>query len=219
MFVGDPRSIPGSGRYPGERIGYLLQYSWASLVAQLGKNLPVMWETWVWSLGWEDPLEKGNATHSSILGHKELDTIERLSHFLSFFSGCLVDGLSFFMFSQLLGDSKTAGSDLHFEKQVSRSRDSMSFFKKFFFNWSIIALQLCVVSSVQQRESAVCPLSWASLRPLHPTPLGHHRAPSWAPYTTQQLPTSYLLYTSCHSLLLAILTTISKFNYTSMMNW
>ena len=44
-----------------------LQYSWASLVAQLVKNLPAMWEAWVWSLGWEDPLEKGKATHSSIL--------------------------------------------------------------------------------------------------------------------------------------------------------
>ena len=39
----------------------------ASLVAQLVKNLPAMWETWVQSLGWEDPLEKGKATHSSIL--------------------------------------------------------------------------------------------------------------------------------------------------------
>ena len=39
---------------------------WASLVAHLGKNLPSMWETWVWSLGWEDPLEKGKATHYSI---------------------------------------------------------------------------------------------------------------------------------------------------------
>ena len=48
-------------------MGYLLQYSWASLVAQLVKNLPAMWETWVQSLGWEDPLEKGMATHSSIL--------------------------------------------------------------------------------------------------------------------------------------------------------
>ena len=44
-----------------------LQYSWASLVAQLIKNLPAMWETWVGSLGWEDPLEEGMATHSSIL--------------------------------------------------------------------------------------------------------------------------------------------------------
>ena len=40
---------------------------WASLVAQLDKNPPAMWETWVVSLGWEDPLEKGKATHSSIL--------------------------------------------------------------------------------------------------------------------------------------------------------
>ena len=64
---GDPGSIPGSGRSPGEGIGYPLQYSWASLVAQLVKNPPAMQETWVWSLGWEDPLEKGKATHSSIL--------------------------------------------------------------------------------------------------------------------------------------------------------
>ena len=58
--------IPGSGRSPEEGIGYPLQYSWASLVAQLVKNLPAMQETWVRSLGWEDPLEKGTATHSSI---------------------------------------------------------------------------------------------------------------------------------------------------------
>ena len=63
----DPGLIPGSGRSAGEGIGYLLQYSWASFVAQLVKNLPAMWETWVWSLHWEDPLEKGKATHSSIL--------------------------------------------------------------------------------------------------------------------------------------------------------
>ena len=40
---------------------------WASLVAQMVKNLPAMWETWVQSLGWGDPLEKGMATHSGIL--------------------------------------------------------------------------------------------------------------------------------------------------------
>ena len=51
----------------GEGIGYPLQYSWASLVAQMVKNLPVMRETWVQSLGSEDPLEEGMATHSSIL--------------------------------------------------------------------------------------------------------------------------------------------------------
>ena len=65
--AGDPSSIPGSGRFAGEGIGYPLQYSWASLVAQLVKNLPAMQETWVRSLGWEDPLEKGKATHSRIL--------------------------------------------------------------------------------------------------------------------------------------------------------
>ena len=45
--AGDPNSIPGSGRSAGERIGYPFQYSWASLIAQLVKNLPAMWETWV----------------------------------------------------------------------------------------------------------------------------------------------------------------------------
>ena len=65
--AGDPSLISGWGRSAGEGIGYPLQYSWASLVAQLVKNPPAMWETWVWSLGWEDPLEKGKATHSSIL--------------------------------------------------------------------------------------------------------------------------------------------------------
>ena len=64
---GDPSSIPGSGRSPGERIGYPLQYSWASLVAQIVRNPPAIWETWVQSLGWEDPLEEGIATYSSIL--------------------------------------------------------------------------------------------------------------------------------------------------------
>ena len=59
--------ILGSGRPTEEGKGYPLQYSWASLVAQLVKNLPTMWETWVQLLGWEDPLEKGKATHSSIL--------------------------------------------------------------------------------------------------------------------------------------------------------
>ena len=59
--------IPGSGRLTGEGVGYPLQYSWASLLAQLMKNPPAVWEAWVQSLGWEDPLEKGKATHSSIL--------------------------------------------------------------------------------------------------------------------------------------------------------
>ena len=65
--VGDPGLIPGSGRPTAEGMFYPLQFSWASLVAQLVKNQPAMQETWVQSLGWEDPLEKGKATHSSIL--------------------------------------------------------------------------------------------------------------------------------------------------------
>ena len=61
--AGDPSSISGSGRSTGKGIGYPLQYSWASLVARLVKNLPAMRETCVQSLGWEDPLEKGTATY------------------------------------------------------------------------------------------------------------------------------------------------------------
>ena len=59
--------ITGSGGSPGKGIGYPLQYSWSSLVAQLVKNPPAVWETWAQSLGWEDSLEKGKAAHSSIL--------------------------------------------------------------------------------------------------------------------------------------------------------
>ena len=65
--AGDPGLIPGLGRSAGEGIGYPLQYSWASLVAQMVKNSTAMKETQVQSLGWEDPMEKGMATHASIL--------------------------------------------------------------------------------------------------------------------------------------------------------
>ena len=65
--AGDPGLIPGSERSSEEGIGYPLQHSWASLVAQLVMNTPAKWKTWVRSLVWEDPLEKGKATHSSIL--------------------------------------------------------------------------------------------------------------------------------------------------------
>ena len=87
--LGDNSSISVFGRSTGEGVGYPLQYSWASLLAQLVKNPPAMREIWVPFLGWEDPLEKGKATHSSILiwrihglyspwGRKELS---RLSDF------------------------------------------------------------------------------------------------------------------------------------------
>ena len=65
--TGDPGLIPGSERPSGEGLGYPLQYSWASLVTQSIKNLPAMLETWVWSLGSEDALEKGKVAHYSIL--------------------------------------------------------------------------------------------------------------------------------------------------------
>ena len=79
--AGAPGSIPGSGRSAGEGIGYPLQYSWASLVDHLVKNLLRTQETWVQSFSWKDPLEKGKATHSSILawkipwGCKEVDML------------------------------------------------------------------------------------------------------------------------------------------------
>ena len=86
---GDPDSILGLARSPGKGIGYPLQCSWASPVAQLVKNVPAMWDTWVRSLGWEDPLEKGKATHFSILAWRipwtvhgvAKDTTKRLSLF------------------------------------------------------------------------------------------------------------------------------------------
>ena len=87
--------IPGSGKSAGEGIAYPFLYSWVSLGAQLVKNPPAMWGTWVRSLGWEDPLEKGKATLSqnttpvswpgefhglySPWGCKESDMTERLS--------------------------------------------------------------------------------------------------------------------------------------------
>ena len=75
---GDPGSIPGLGRPAGEGIGYPLQYSWASLVDQLMKNLPAMRETWVQSLDWEDSLKKGKATHSSILAWRIPWTVQSM---------------------------------------------------------------------------------------------------------------------------------------------
>ena len=64
---GDRGSTPELGGSLGEEIGYPLQHSWASMVAQTVKNPPAVQETWVRSLGWEDPLQEGMATHYSIL--------------------------------------------------------------------------------------------------------------------------------------------------------
>ena len=76
--VGDPSLIPGSERSTGEGTGYPLQYTWASLLAQMVKNLPSMQETWVRSLSWEDALEKGKATHSSILAWRIPWTVQSI---------------------------------------------------------------------------------------------------------------------------------------------
>ena len=92
--AGDPGSISGSGRSPGEGIGYPLQYPWVSPVAQMVKNLPAVQETWVRSLGWDPGGGHGNPLQYSCLenphvqrslvgyspwGQKELDTTEWLS--------------------------------------------------------------------------------------------------------------------------------------------
>ena len=74
--AGDPGLIPGLGKSPGEGMGSPFQYSWASLMAQIVKNPPAMLETWVQSLGWEDPWEEGMVTHSSILAWRILWTKE-----------------------------------------------------------------------------------------------------------------------------------------------
>ena len=93
--AGDLGSIPRLGRSPGEEIGYSLQYSWASLVAQTVKDPHAMQETWVQSLGWEDSLEKAMPplpfTSTPVFwpgefhglysprGHKESEATEQLS--------------------------------------------------------------------------------------------------------------------------------------------
>ena len=76
--AGDLGSIPGLGGSTGEGIDYSLQCSWASLVAQLVKNPPAMQGTWVGSLSWEDPLEKGKATHSCILAWRIPWTVQSM---------------------------------------------------------------------------------------------------------------------------------------------
>ena len=86
LLTGFLRALMSVSREPHRALVLL----WASLVAQLVKNLLAMWETWVWSLGWEDPLEKGKATHSSILAWRIPWTIipwtEQLSLYFHFHS-------------------------------------------------------------------------------------------------------------------------------------
>ena len=95
-----PRFDSWSGRSPGEGIGYPLQYSWTSLVAQQVKNLPAMLETWVQPLSWEDPLEKGIATHSNIMAWRIPPTVEsmgsqRVRHNLAITTNIDTNSISF----------------------------------------------------------------------------------------------------------------------------
>ena len=69
--AGDPSSVPRSGWSAGEGIDYHLQYSWASLVAQLVKNPPAMWETWVLSLDWEDSPREGEKLPTPVFWPRE----------------------------------------------------------------------------------------------------------------------------------------------------
>ena len=75
--AGDPSLISGLGRSAGEGIGFPLQDSWASFVGQLVKNPLAMWETWVRSLGWEDPLEK---TKTPVFWPGEFLGLQRSGH-------------------------------------------------------------------------------------------------------------------------------------------
>ena len=101
----------------------------ASLVAQMVKNLPAMWETWVQSLGWEDPLEKGMATQSSILawiipwteepsslwGHKESDMTEWLTLTQCKFQACITFWVQFtYLILFFFFWKKTSGKGFNF---------------------------------------------------------------------------------------------------------
>ena len=77
--AGEPGLIPGTGRSAGEGIGYPFQYSWASFVAQLVKNLPATWETWVQSLHWEDPEGNGYLLQYSGLENSMEDIIHGIT--------------------------------------------------------------------------------------------------------------------------------------------
>ena len=104
--AGDPSSIPESGRSTGEGIGYLLQYSWISLVVQQVKKPPAKQETWVQSLGWENTLEKGKAYPHQYSG-------------LENSMNCIVHGVT---------KSRTRLNDFHFQLHNYNSKGCLSVF-------------------------------------------------------------------------------------------
>ena len=128
--AGDPGSIPESGRSPGEGIGYPLQYAWASLVTQLVKNPPAMWETWVWTLGWERlptsvfwPGEFQGLY--SPWGCKELDMTEQLS----------LSHQNIFIFHNILGSyfhMPNTGGDTCWQRSFHSSLPLWDALSKFF---------------------------------------------------------------------------------------
>ena len=151
--AGDPSLIPGSGRSAGEGIGYPLKYSWASLVAQLVKNPPAMQETWVLSLGWESPLEKGKATHSSILAwripwcHKDSDMTERLKLSLFTFKPKL-NTLWEFLWKFTKGIEVKKGHEAWTSINDSKQRNlSYTYSLSFFFAFSICWLSFIPILS------------------------------------------------------------------------
>ena len=118
----DPGLIPGLGRSAGEGIGHPLQYSWASFVAQLVKNLPAMQETGVLPLGWEDTLEIGKATHSGL--ENSMD--------------CIVQGIA---------KSRTQLSSFHLHDTSKPFPESSSRGGKMFRFWHV---QQCLPSAITQ---------------------------------------------------------------------
>ena len=88
----DPSLIPGLGKSPGEEIGYPLQCSWNSLVAQLVKNPYAMWKTWVRSLGWEHPLEKKALQYFGL--ENSMDCIVKVTQSCPTHCDCIVHGVS-----------------------------------------------------------------------------------------------------------------------------
>ena len=135
--AGDPGLIPGWGRSAGEGIGYPLQYSWVSYVAQLVKNLPAMWETWVQSLGWVDPLEKGKAYFFFFLLHIFLLHIKKL-HFHCVLHIKKLKHREVKLLAQLF--SKWPKWDLNLETLASNSRLLISFSESHGFSSSHILM-------------------------------------------------------------------------------
>ena len=112
--AGDPGLFPGWGRFPGGGIGYPPQYSWASLVAQLVKSLPAMWETWVQSLDWENPLEKGKATSLQYSGLE--NSMDCIVHGVTRIRTRLSDFHFHFCFARLDCSNKPISSTAYFNK-------------------------------------------------------------------------------------------------------